>query len=81
MLACCAYSIISAMASSTCVRAAAMSFEAALPGREYCGRPPADQHDAGRAQRLGLVDGAAVVVARLDAMRGVRREHAAAAIA
>ena len=40
-----------------------------------------DQHDAGRAERLGLVDGAAIVVARLDAMRGVCREHAAAAIA
>ena len=40
-----------------------------------------DQHDAGRAQRLGLVDGAAVVVARLDAVRRVRGEHAAAAIA
>ncbi len=39
------------------------------------------QHDAGRAERLGLIDGAAVVVAHLDAMRAVRREHAAAAIA
>ncbi len=40
-----------------------------------------DQHDAGRAQRLGFVDGAAIVVARLDAVRRIRREHAAAAIA
>ena len=39
------------------------------------------QHDAGRAERLGFIDRAAVVVARLGAMRGIRREHAAAAIA
>ncbi len=45
-------------------------------------RQPADhQHQAGRAQRLGLIDGAAVVVARLDAMRGVGCKHPAAAIA
>jgi len=28
------------MASSTCVRAAAISLEDSLPGREYCGSPP-----------------------------------------
>ena len=39
------------------------------------------QHDAGRAERLCLIDGAAVVVAHFDAMRGIRREHPAAAIA
>ncbi len=69
------------MASSTCVRASAISLEAALPGREYCGKPPDHQHDAGRAQRLGFVDGATIVVARLDPVRGIRREHPAAAIA
>ena len=39
------------------------------------------QHDTGRAERLGLIDGAAVVVAHFDTMRGIRREHSAAAIA
>ena len=40
-----------------------------------------DQHHAGRAQRLGFVDGAAIVVTRFDAARRIRREHAAATIA
>jgi hypothetical protein len=57
-----AYSIRSPMASSTCVRAAAISFEAVLPGREYCGNPPA-QHIHG-APSAGLID-AAVVIAHL----------------
>ena len=69
------------MASSTCARAAAMSFEAALARPRILRQAADDQHDAGRAQRLGFVDRAAVVVARLAAMRGVGREHAAAAIA
>ena len=69
------------MASSTCVarRRDVLRGRAARP---RILRQAADhQHDAGRAQRLGFVDGAAVVVARLDAMRGVGGEHAAAAIA
>ena len=68
------------MASWTCVRAAAMSFEAALPGREYCGRPPTTSTMQGAPSALGFVDGTAIVVARLDAARRIRREHAAAAV-
>jgi hypothetical protein len=40
-----------------------------------------DQHDAGCAQCPGLVDRAAIIVAGLDAVGRIRREHAAAAIA
>ncbi len=58
-----------------------MSFEAALPGREYCGRPPTTSTMQGAPSALGLIDRPAVVVARLGAVGGVRREHAATAIA
>jgi hypothetical protein len=58
-----------------------MSFEATLPALEYCGRPPATSTKAWRAERPGLVDRPAIVVARLDAMRGIGDKHAAAAIA
>jgi hypothetical protein len=45
-------------------------------------RQPADhKHDAGRAQRLGFIDAAAVIVAYLAAARGVGGKHPAAAIA
>ena len=69
------------MASCTCARAPAMSFEAALPGREYCGRPPTTSTTQGAPSALASSIGAAVVVARLDPMRGIGHEHAAAAIA
>jgi hypothetical protein len=39
------------------------------------------QHEARRAERLGFVDGPAIVVARLNPMRGVGDKHSAAAIA
>ena len=41
---------------------------------------PDHQHQARRAERLGLIDRAAIVVAHFDPMRGVRNKHAAAAI-
>src|SRR3977135_1700089 len=40
------------MASSTCVRAAAMSLEATLPGREYCGKPPTTSTTQGAPSAL-----------------------------
>ncbi len=40
-----------------------------------------DKHDAGGAQRAGLIDDAAVVVACLDPVRRIGDKHAAAAIA
>ncbi len=42
---------------------------------------PDHENDAGRAERLGLIDGPTVIVARLPAMGGIRCEHPAAAIA
>ena len=43
-------------------------------------QPASHQHHTRRAKRLGLIDDAAVVVARFDPMRGIRSKHAAAAI-
>ena len=61
------------MPSSTCACAAAMSLLGALPGREYCGRPPTTSTRHGAPSVLRLVDGAAVVVARRAAACGMRR--------
>ena len=44
-------------------------------------QPSGHQHDAGRAERFCLINRAAIIIARLGAMRGIRCEHAAAAIA
>ena len=64
----------------TCARACTMSFEAALPGREYCGRPPATSTTHGAPSAL-----ASSIARRLSsrtsvAARRVRRKHAAAAV-
>src|SRR5712671_4053995 len=67
------------MPSRTCARAAAISFEGALPGREYCGSPPATStmHGAPSA----LASSTARRLSSRASMRCVGREHAAAAIA
>src|SRR6266446_1921730 len=61
------------MASSTCARAAAMSFEAALPGREYCGKPPTTSTTQGAPSAL-----ASSTARRLSSRASIR---SAAAIA
>ena len=48
-----------------------MSLEAALPGREYCGRPPTTSTMQGAPSALASSIGAAVVVARLNTMRRI----------
>ena len=69
------------MPSSTCARARPMSLEAGLPVERA--RQRADhQHQARRVERLGLVDGPAVVVQRRAQARRIGgREEAAAAVA
>ena len=58
-----AYSSVAAMPSSTWVRARPMSCVGRL-ARERTRQGAHHQHQAGRAERLGLVDGAAVVLQR-----------------
>jgi hypothetical protein len=60
------------MASWTCVRAAAMSFEAALPGREYCGRPPTTSTMQGAPSAL-----ASSTARRLSSRASMRRAASA----
>src|SRR6266700_717646 len=70
---------MSAMASSTCARAAAISFEASLPGREYCGKPPTTSTMQGAPS--ALASSTARRLSSRTSPRGVRSKHPAPAIA
>ena len=59
-------------------RAPARSFETGAPSRHR--QPADDEHQARRAERRRLVDGAAIVVERRARPAASRREHAATAV-